>query len=190
MSNMYFTEGRMESQFLATDNVSVIFQSAGANAAVSDGTLAVLGGFYNDPVYTSAFGANRVDMNTRIATLPASATDAGVGVISLVDVPTASGLGNTYRIGAPETIGITKEAGKPVRFRKFQVDDTFFTGSDNCTAALTVGQYAIVDTTGKWAPSATVPTSGLYAKVISTEKVSRGVTADITEYFLQIARLA
>lgn len=189
MSNMYFTESRMESQFVATDNISVIFQSAGANAAVSDGTLAVLGGFYNDPVYTAAFGANRVDINTRVATLPATATDAGVGVISLVNVPTATGLGNTYKIGAPETIGTTAEAGLPVRFRKFQIDDTFFTGSDNCTAALTPGQYAIVDTTGKWAPSATVPTNGLYAKVITTEKVSRGVTADITEYFLQIARL-
>lgn len=189
MSNMYFTESRMESQFVPTDDVSVMFQSGGVNASVNDGTLAVLGGFYNDPVYTAAFGSNQVDINTRIATLPTSATQAGVGVINLVNVPTASGLDNTvYRIGS-ETIGISAEAGRPVRFRKLRVDDTFFTGSDNTTGTLTVGQYAIVDTTGKWAASATVPATGLVASVILVHSKSRGVTADITEYFMQIIQL-
>jgi hypothetical protein len=189
MANQFFQESRMESQCVKTKVVSVVYQEGGNNAPVYDGTLAVLGDFYADPVYSAAFGSTKYDINTRIATLPASATAAGVGVISLSTVGTANGLDNTsYKIGI-ETIGLSVEAGKPVRFRKFALDDTFFTGSDNTTATLTVGQYAIVDVTGKWAPSATKPATGLVAKVISTSAVSRGVSADVTQYFMKIEQL-
>ncbi|WP_297419562.1 hypothetical protein [Clostridium sp.] len=190
MNNQFFQPGRMESQYVNTKVVSVMYQASGVNAPVVDGTLAVLGGFYTDPIYTAAYGSNITDINTRIATLPASATVSGVGVIDVSTVPTASGVdGTTYKIGS-ETIGLSVEGGKPVRFRKFVIDDTFFTSLDNFTAAPTVGQYAIVDASGNWKPSATIPTSGTTAQIISTNVVSRGVAADVTQYFMLIVQVA
>ena len=188
MSNQFFQASRMESQFVETDLISVIFQSAGVDASVTDGTLAVLSGFYNESVYTSAFGVNTLDINTRIATVTATPTIAGVGVIDLAVVPTATGMGNTYRLGT-QTIGLTADAGVPVRFRKFMLDDSFFTGGDNFSSAPTVGQYAIVGASGNWVPSATQPATGLVAKVEKSGALTQGIDPSVTQYFLRIVQL-
>lgn len=194
-ANNYFEPGRMASQFVPTHVISSVYQVGGVDSPVLDGTLAVLGGFYTDPVYTAAYTAGLgsaytvLDFNTRIATLPLTATDAGVGVINVVDVPTATGYDNTlYRIGT-QVFGLTGVAGTAYAFRVFAKNDTCKTNSDNTTATLTVGQYAIVSTTGKWAPSATVPATGLVAQVISKNKVSKGNDASVTQYFLLIVQV-
>ena len=182
---------RMESQYVATKLQTVLFQAEAANAACFDGELAVLGDFSQDPVYLNAFTAANAaasapaDFNTRIATAPAAATAVGVGVIDLPTVPMATGAGVAYRMGF-KTIGLTAEAGVPERFRKFVVDDTFATGEENCTAALTVGKYATVGTAGKWVPAAEAPsTAGCYAKVISKYIVSQGVDGKLTDNGVQ-----
>lgn len=187
----FFQPVRMESQYVATKLQTVLFQADDENAACFDGELAVLGDFTRDPVYLNAFTAANAaasapaDFNTRIATAPAAATAVGVGVIDLPTVPMATGAGVAYRMGF-KTIGLTAEAGVPVRFRKFVVDDTFATGEENCTAALTVGQYATVGTAGKWVPAAEAPsTAGCYAKVISKYIVSQGVDGKLTDNGVQ-----
>lgn len=190
MANKHFFQPvRMESQYVDTKLQTVMFQADEANAACYDGELAVLGDFVKDPVYLGAFTAASaadsapVDFNTRAATVPAAATTVGVGVIDLPTVPTAAGAGVTYRMGY-KTIGLTAEAGVPVRFRKLVVDDTFATGEENCTAALTVGQYAVLATggdAGKWAPAADAAATGCYAKVISKYIVSQGVDGKVTD---------
>ena len=190
MANKHFFQPvRMESQYVDTKLQTVMFQADEANAACYDGELAVLGDFVKDPVYLGAFTAASaadsapVDFNTRAATIPAAATAVGVGVIDLPTVPTAAGAGVTYRMGY-KTIGLTAEAGVPVRFRKLVVDDTFATGEENCTAALTVGQYAVLATggdAGKWAPAADAAATGCYAKVISKYIVSQGVDGKVTD---------
>lgn len=187
----FFQPVRMESQYVATKLQTVLFQADGENAACFDGELAVLGDFTQDPVYLNAFTAANAaasapaDFNTRIATAPAAATAVGVGVIDLPTVPMATGAGVAYRMGF-KTIGLTAEAGVPVRFRKFVVDDTFATGEENCTAALTVGKYATVGTAGKWVPAAEAPsTAGCYAKVISKYIVSQGVDGKLTDNGVQ-----
>lgn len=187
----FFQPVRMESQYVATKLQTVLFQADDENAACFDGELAVLGDFTQDPVYLNAFTAANAaasapaDFNTRIATAPAAATAVGVGVIDLPTVPMATGAGVAYRMGF-KTIGLTAEAGVPVRFRKFVVDDTFATGEENCTAALTVGQYATVGTAGKWVPVAEAPsTAGCYAKVISKYIVSQGVDGKLTDNGVQ-----
>ena len=187
----FFQPVRMESQYVATKLQTVLFQAEDANAACFDGELAVLGDFTQDPVYLNAFTAANAaasapaDFNTRIATAPAAATAVGVGVIDLPTVPMATGAGVAYRMGF-KTIGLTAEAGVPVRFRKFVVDDTFATGEENCTAALTVGKYATVGTAGKWVPAAEAPsTAGCYAKVISKYVVSQGVDGKLTDNGVQ-----
>jgi hypothetical protein len=187
----FFQPVRMESQYVATKLQTVLFQADDENAACFDGELAVLGDFTQDPVYLNAFTAANAaasapaDFNTRIATAPAAATAVGVGVIDLPTVPMATGAGVAYRMGF-KTIGLTAEAGVPVRFRKFVVDDTFATGEENCTAALTVGKYATVGTAGKWVPAADAPsTAGCYAKVISKYIVSQGVDGKLTDNGVQ-----
>ena len=190
MANKHFFQPvRMESQYVDTKLQTVMFQADEANAACYDGELAVLGDFVKDPVYLGAFTAASaadsapVDFNTRAATVPAAAAAVGVGVIDLPTVPTAAGAGVTYRMGY-KTIGLTAEAGVPVRFRKLVVDDTFATGEENCTAALTVGQYAVLATggdAGKWAPAADAAATGCYAKVISKYIVSQGVDGNVTD---------
>jgi len=187
----FFQPVRMESQYVATKLQTVLFQADDENAACFDGELAVLGDFTQDPVYLNAFTAAKAadsapaDFNTRIATAPAASTAVGVGVIDLPTVPMATGAGVAYRMGF-KTIGLTAEAGVPVRFRKFVVDDTFATGEGNCTAALTAGQYATVGTAGKWVPAATAPsTAGCYAKVISKYIVSQGVDGKLTDNGVQ-----
>lgn len=190
MANKHFFQPvRMESQYVDTKLQTVMFQADSANAACYDGELAVLGDFVKDPVYLGAFTAASaaasapVDFNTRAATVPAAATAVGVGVIDLPTVPTAAGAGVTYRMGY-KTIGLTAEAGVPVRFRKLVVDDTFATGEENCTAALTVGKYAVLATggdAGKWAPAADAAATGCYAKVISKYIVSQGVDGKVTD---------
>lgn len=187
----FFQPVRMESQYVATKLQTVLFQADDENAACFDGELAVLGDFTQDPVYLNAFTAANAaasapaDFNTRIATAPAATTAVGVGVIDLPTVPMATGAGVAYRMGF-KTIGLTAEAGVPVRFRKFVVDDTFATGEENCTAALTVGKYATVGTAGKWVPAADAPsTAGCYAKVISKYIVSQGVDGKLTDNGVQ-----
>lgn len=187
----FFQPVRMESQYVATKLQTVLFQADDENAACFDGELAVLGDFTQDPVYLNAFTAANAaasapaDFNTRIATAPAAATAVGIGVIDLPTVPMATGAGVAYRMGF-KTIGLTAEAGVPVRFRKFVVDDTFATGEENCTAALTVGKYATVGTAGKWVPAAEAPsTAGCYAKVISKYIVSQGVDGKLTDNGVQ-----
>lgn len=187
----FFQPVRMESQYVATKLQTVLFQADDENAACFDGELAVLGDFTQDPVYLNAFTAANAaasapaDFNTRIATAPAAATAVGVGVIDLPTVPMATGAGVAYRMGF-KTIGLTAEAGVPVRFRKFVVDDTFATGEENCTAALTVGKYATVGTAGKWVPAADAPSAaGCYAKVISKYIVSQGVDGKLTDNGVQ-----
>lgn len=187
----FFQPVRMESQYVATKLQTVLFQADDENAACFDGELAVLGDFTQDPVYLNAFTAANAaasapaDFNTRIATAPAAATAVGVGVIDLPTVPMATGAGVAYRMGF-KTIGLTAEAGVPVRFRKFVVDDTFATGEENCTAALIVGKYATVGTAGKWVPAAEAPsTAGCYAKVISKYIVSQGVDGKLTDNGVQ-----
>lgn len=187
----FFQPVRMESQYVATKLQTVLFQADDENAACFDGELAVLGDFTQDPVYLNAFttanaaASAPADFNTRIATAPAAATAVGVGVIDLPTVPMATGAGVAYRMGF-KTIGLTAEAGVPVRFRKFVVDDTFATGEENCTAALTVGKYATVGTAGKWVPAAEAPsTAGCYAKVISKYIVSQGVDGKLTDNGVQ-----
>lgn len=187
----FFQPVRMESQYVATKLQTVLFQADDENAACFDGELAVLGDFTQDPVYLNAFttanaaASAPADFNTRIATAPAAATAVGVGVIDLPTVPMATGAGVAYRMGF-KTIGLTAEAGVPVRFRKFVVDDTFATGEENCTAALTVGKYATVGTDGKWVPAAEAPsTAGCYAKVISKYIVSQGVDGKLTDNGVQ-----
>lgn len=187
----FFQPVRMESQYVATKLQTVLFQAEDENAACFDGELAVLGDFTQDPVYLNAFTAANAaasapaDFNTRIATAPAAATAVGVGVIDLPTVPMATGAGVAYRMGF-KTIGLTAEAGVPVRFRKFVVDDTFATGEENCTAALTVGKYATVGTAGKWVPAADAPSAaGCYAKVISKYIVSQGVDGKLTDNGVQ-----
>lgn len=187
----FFQPVRMESQYVATKLQTVLFQADDENAACFDGELAVLGDFTQDPVYLNAFTAANAaasapaDFNTRIATAPAASTAVGVGVIDLPTVPMATGAGVAYRMGF-KTIGLTAEAGVPVRFRKFVVDDTFATGEENCTAALTVGKYATVGTAGKWVPATEAPsTAGCYAKVISKYIVSQGVDGKLTDNGVQ-----
>ncbi len=187
----FFQPVRMESQYVATKLQTVLFQADDENAACFDGELAVLGDFTQDPVYLNAFTAANAaasapaDFNTRIATAPAAATAVGVGVIDLPTVPMATGAGVAYRMGF-KTIGLTAEAGVPVRFRKFVVDDTFATGEENCTAALTVGKYATVGTAGKWVPATEAPSAaGCYAKVISKYIVSQGVDGKLTDNGVQ-----
>lgn len=181
----FFQPVRMESQFVDTKLQTVMFQAESENAAVLDGTLAVLGDFTTDPVYKTAFtnagqaAQAPVDVNCRVASAPDAATAAGVGVIDIAGVATAVGGGNTYRIGY-KTIGLQAEAGVPVRFRKFVVDDVFMTGEENCAGALTVGQYAIVEaSTGKWKANASA-TANLCAKVIAKTTISQGVDGNVT----------
>ena len=185
----FFQPMRMESQYVATKLQTVMFQASSANAACFDGQLAVLGAFVKDPVYLSAFteasaaASAPVDMNTRVATAPAAATAVGVGVIDLPNVPVATGTGGTYRIGY-KTIGLTADAGVPVRWRELVVNDVFATGLDNCTGTLTVNQYATIDSagSGKWSPSATNPEgAGLCAQVVSSYIVSQGVDGNTTD---------
>lgn len=188
MANKFFFQPvRMESQFVDTKLQTVICQKSGADVAVTDGALFVLDTkFAKDPVYLNAFtnagqaASAPVDVNCRIAKEYTAATEA-IGVIDLATVPTASGQGNTYRLGY-KTIGLTEDAGVPVRFRVLEINDTFMTGLDNCTGALTVGQYAVPSTTtvGSWEPAASNPGAGLCCLVVSSQTISQGVDGDVT----------
>lgn len=193
MANQYFIQpARMSSQFVPTDCEAVLFQSSGVNASVTDGTLAVLGGMALESVYTAAFGSNRYDLNTKVATLPSAATDSGIGIIDLANVPTVTNASTSveYRMGT-QTVGLSAAAGVPVRFRKLRKDDTLFTGGDNFVSAPTVGQYAKVDaTTGKWTPSASIPATGLTAQVVSSSPLAQGIDVSVTQYFLLIVQVA
>lgn len=185
MAKNFFAPVRMASNFQDADLLTVVYQNGGQNAPVLDGTIVVPGDFMADPVYGAALvaagatgdDATVIDINTRVCTLPSAATDKNICVIDLATVPTATNGINVYRVGS-STIGLQEGPGVAVRARVLRVNDTFNTGEDNCTAALTVGQFATVDTTGKWAPAATAPTTaGLYCKVARKYVVTQGIDA-------------
>lgn len=190
MANKYFAQPvRMESQFVDTKLHTVMFDN-GSAAPVVDGTLVVLGDFVKDPVYTAAYtaagdaSAAPIDINTRKASAPSADTATGVCLIDLSNVPTAVGAGNTYRIGS-KTIGLTAEAGVPVRARMLVANDTFMIGEDNCQSPLTVGQYAKCHSAnGQFAPDVSDTATGLVAKVIDKRTISQGVNANVVAYTL------
>ncbi len=196
MGKKFLQPVRMESQFVDTKLQSVFFQTGASNAPVEDGTICVLGDFVADSVYAGAYtragqaGLAPAGINARKATVPTAATAVGVGVIDLANVATASGMGNTYRLGN-KTIGLTAEAGVPVRFRKLVADDVFVTGSENCAGALTVGQYAVLTAnSGVWTSAASAPeTPGCYCKVVDKYIVSQGVDGTTTSNGVQAYRL-
>lgn len=189
MAKNLFQPVRMESQFLATALETVKVWDGTDEQACIDGQLVTLGDFIPADVYTDIYTANGmpandvaniIDINTRYATLPAA--DAGdVWVIDLANVPNAINGDNVYRIGV-NTVGLTAAAGVPVRARRLVKNDTFVTGAENCTGALTVGQFAAVDATGKWKAAATAPASGTYCKVIASITVSEGVRPTTPAY--------
>lgn len=195
MSKKFFQPVRMESQFVDSKLHGVIFQSAGANAAVDDGAFVVLGDFVNEPVYSWAFtkaagaATNVLDFNTRNATAPTAVTGIKEAcVIDLAEVPTATNGDLVYRIGV-RTIGLTNAAGNVSRARKLVVDDVFKIGSENASAELTVGEYATFTANSTvLTPSddAAEVLAGLYFKVINKETISQGVNANVTAYTLLV----
>lgn len=192
MNKNFFQPVRMESQFVDTKLQSVFFMNDGEKAEIFDGAVVKLGDFAAEDVYSASYtraaGTTKtiLDLNAREATYLAAATDAEVGVIDLATVATADGMGNTYRLGG-KTIGLTAEAGIPVRFRKLVVDDVFVIGEDN-TETLTVGEYAVPGTDGKWDAAASAPQSGMYCKVIDKYNVTQGVNADTIAYRLLVVK--
>lgn len=190
MNKNFFQPVRMESQFVDTKLQSVFFMDDGEKAEIFDGAVVTLGDFAAEDVYSASYtraaGETKtiLDLNTREAGYCAAATDVGIGVIDLATVATADGMGNTYRLGG-KTIGLTAEAGVPVRFRKLVVDDVFVIGEDN-TEELTVGKWATPGNDGKWEAAGTEPQSGLYCKVIDKYNVTQGVNADVIAYRLVV----
>lgn len=195
MPTKFFQPVRMESQFVDSKLHGVIYQASSANAAVNDGALVVLGGFVNEPVYSSAFTRangstlNVLDFNTRYATAPTAASgNENLCVIDLAEVPTATNGDLVYRIGV-RTIGLTNAAGNVSRARKLVVDDVFKISEDNCSGALTVGQYAVPtanDTIFTASADGTEVTAGIYFQVINKETISQGVTGNVTAYTLLV----
>ena len=195
MPTKFFQPVRMESQFVDSKLHGVIYQASSANAAVDDGALVVLGGFVNEPVYSSAFTRangstlNVLDFNTRYATAPTAASgNENLCVIDLAEVPTATNGDLVYRIGV-RTIGRTNAAGNVSRARKLVVDDVFKISEDNCSGALTVGQYAVPtanSTIFTASADGTEVTAGIYFQVINKETISQGVTGNVTAYTLLV----
>lgn len=184
MSKKFLQPIRMQSQYVDTTLQSVIFQTVNTNAVVDDGTICSLGAFIKEPVYLSAYtragsaALAPTDLNTRNAVVPAAATAVGVGVIDIAGVSNATGMGNTYRIGS-KTIGLSNAPGVPTRFRTLVVNDNFWTGEENATAPLVVGEFAVLATganAGKWVPASVAPTTpGCYCQVIDKTVISQGV---------------
>lgn len=192
MNKNFFQPVRMESQFVDTKLQTVFFIDDSEKAEIFDGAIVKLGDFAAEDVYSASYtraaGTTKtiLDLNAREATYLAAATDTEVGVIDLATVATADGMGNTYRLGG-KTIGLTAEAGVPVRFRKLVVDDVFVIGEDN-TETLTVGKYAVPGTDGKWDAAASAPVSGMYCQVIDKYNVTQGVNADTIAYRLLVVK--
>lgn len=178
---------RMESQFVATKLHPVMVQDGSdANIAVADGTLVTLSeDFYVDPIYEARYtGASEEaeapsDLQTRIAVPTTTAAVGDVCVIDLANVAEKTGMGITIRDGNM-IIGLTAQAGVPVRARKLVKEDVYVTGLDNFSSAPTVGQYAVPAANGEYAPSATAVTTGFCAKVLATYTISQGVDGDVT----------
>lgn len=192
----FFQPVRMESQFVDSKLHGVIFQASSANAAVDDGALVVLGDFINEPVYTAAYtranggtATNVIDINTRYATAPTAASgNKELCIIDLAEVPTATNGDLVYRIGV-RTIGLTNAAGRVSRARKLVVDDVFKIEEDNCSGALTVGQYAVPtanSTIFTASADGTEVTAGIYFKVVNKETLSQGVNGNVTAYTLLV----
>lgn len=192
--NYFFEPARMESQFLASSLASAFYQKADAYAEVQDGHLVTITDNASDPVYESAFKragmeANAPkDINSFIA-VDAAAGAGNIWVIDLAGLPTKTGQGGTIRDGY-NTIGLSAEAGEPVRARKLAMNDTFKEGIGNFTAAPTVGQFAVVGKGGLWTPAATKPATGACVKIVSTYNPSQGVRQDVDGYFMQVVQVA
>lgn len=191
MAKEFFAPMRMASQWQPADLETVKVWDGNEFTSCFDGQIVELGDFAPDEVYTAAYKAadsnitdDFLDINCRYATLPTAEADR-VAVIDLANVNNAVSGENTYRIGV-NTIGLTASPGVPVRARYLVERDRFWTGIDNCTAALTVGEYASVDVAGKWKPANTAPTSGAYVKVMGEKTVTEGVRGTTTAYWLMV----
>lgn len=178
-----FHKGLMMSEVVPTKLVTGVFQASGADAAVEDGALVVIGGLRSHDTYDST-----TDLNTHNITAPTALTNR-VAVVDYVGVPSGTIGGNLYRDGY-KTFGLTVPAGTATRTRILELDDTGFWATGNFVAAPTVGQYAVLTANSvKLTAAASKPATGFCVRVDASKPVTEGTVNTETEYFCTVVQL-
>jgi hypothetical protein len=184
----FFQKVLMESESIASQNRSARFQAQRTDAEVYGGAFVVVTGMALNAVY-SAYTPGIKDFNVLTVEAPANVDDKNIYVIDLVAIADATGMGNTYRIGA-KTIGLKAAAGVPVRMRKLAVEDEFLLSVDNFVAPPVVGQYAVL-TAGSVDLTAAVgiPVAGLCVQIEQRETISQGTDGNVDAYLCRVVQL-
>lgn len=136
MANLFYA-GKMLSQDADSQVVNALYQEAGVDAAVKDGSLVVLGDLAEDLTY-AANGDYHYDLYK--AEAPAAVTDK-VAILDFAGISGGEINENYYKLGV-KLFNLEAEAGEPVRARRLFLGDRFWLGEDNFESKPVVGEYA------------------------------------------------
>lgn len=96
---------------------------------------------------------------------------------------TAAASFGTYKLGM-ETFGIPAQAGDACRFQKLELGDMVTFGDAwFASAPTTTDKYAVLNSSGLWAPDDQLPASGFYFEVLETVNFTVGCYDGGTGYY-------
>jgi hypothetical protein len=179
-----FSKALMASEDIKSFVGSTLFQSAGANAPITNGAFVVLGNLASDATYSST----GVDDNLYLSTAPAAAT-ASVVVVDLASISEGTIDGNVYKMGN-RLYDLTAPAGVPARFRRLMVGDKFWLADGNFGVGTpTVGQYGVL-TAGAVTLTAQSSQGANFAVIIRDKKsLTTGQIANGSLYLCEVVAL-
>lgn len=157
MPKKWFYKHLLSSEYDGSLLVKGRFYEDGKIAKIHDGAVVSIGDLEAHSVYSAV-----KDLDVRKITAPISTSDE-IGIVDLVNVSEGRIGDNTYREGI-KTIGLTVDAGIPVRVRRLKKGDSFYSAKGNFIGEVQEGKFAIPtkgDTKWTIVDNATVGTTAI-----------------------------
>ena len=92
---------------------------------------------------------------------------------------------NKYNLGM-ETLGVPQPAGEATRYTKIIEGGMYVWGDAWFSTAPSTNKYAVLNSSGLWAPQASAPTDGLYIEILDSVSFTVGAYAGGTGYYVKV----
>lgn len=184
MAYLFFA-GKMLSQDADSQVTNALFQEAGVNAAVKDGSLVVLGDLADDKTYAAS---GDFEYDVYLAEAPAAVTDE-VAIIDYAGISGGEINDNYYKMGI-KLYNLEAPAGEVVRARRLHKHDKFWLGADNFESDPVVGEYAELKAGSLKHDPKAAPTGGQYAvKILKKQGLNTGMKLNGYMYLVEVIDL-
>lgn len=98
----------------------------------------------------------------------------------------ADGFGANYYNLGKETLGVSQPAGEATRYTKIVENGMYVWGDAWFSTAPSTNKFAVLNSSGLWAPQAAAPDSGLYVEILESVSFTVGAYAGGTGYYCKV----